>query len=89
MLLQIISQKGHEGDGFTQFSRPSGVACDDEGKVIVADSKNQRILIFSPALDFLFCIDVRSSSHNMIPTSMEEKDRPSDIALTKGEFTIF
>lgn len=39
-----------------EFSRPSGICCDDDGRVIVADSKNQRVMIFSPVLDFLFAV---------------------------------
>lgn len=51
---QILSVKGHEGSGFHEFNRPSGLCCDDEGRIIVADSKNQRILVFNSNLDFMW-----------------------------------
>lgn len=52
--MQILSVKGHEGSGFHEFNRPSGLCCDDEGRIIVADSKNQRILVFNQNLDFMW-----------------------------------
>lgn len=88
-----------------EFSRPSGICCDDDGRVIVADSKNQRVLIFSPQLEFLWtvrilinflpckkrnlCIfasilpqvEIRPSANNLLTVGMDEKDRPSDVAL--------
>lgn len=79
--LKVVATKGHEGSGTHEFSRPSGVCCDDEGKVIVADSKNQRVVVFSQQLDFLWAIDIRPSSLHMLVSSSDEKDRPSDIAL--------
>lgn len=57
-ILQILSAKGHEGTSVNEFSRPSGLCCDDDGHVIVADSKNQRVLIFSPQLDYLGTVSV-------------------------------
>lgn len=80
-LTKILSTKGHEGNGIHEFSRPSGICCDDDGRVIVADSKNQRILIFSSQLEFLWAIEIRPSSLPLIPTNIDEKDRPSDVAL--------
>lgn len=78
--------KGHEGSNLNEFSRPSGICCDDDGRVIVADSKNQRVLIFSPTLECLWAVDTRPSSHNILSESMDEKDRPSDVALFAGEY---
>lgn len=51
-----MALKGHEGTGIQEFSRPSGICCDDDGRVVVADSKNQRVMIFSPLLDFLLAV---------------------------------
>lgn len=51
-----MALKGHEGTGIQEFSRPSGICCDDDGRVVVADSKNQRVMIFSPLLDFLWAV---------------------------------
>lgn len=74
-LTKISASHGCEGAGVMDFSRPSGIICDDKGKIIVADSKNQRVLVFSPQLEFLWMIDIRGVGH-------DEKDRPSDVALT-------
>lgn len=54
MFLKILSAKGHEGPGFQEFNRPSGLCCDDDGRIIVADSKNQRVIVFTPSLDYLW-----------------------------------
>ncbi|XP_058830022.1 protein wech isoform X2 [Topomyia yanbarensis] len=81
MLTKVLAAKGHEGSAVHEFSRPSGICCDDDGRVIVADSKNQRVLIFSPQLEFLWAVDIRPSAHNLLAVGMDEKDRPSDLAL--------
>ncbi|XP_058457272.1 protein wech isoform X2 [Malaya genurostris] len=80
-LTKVLAAKGHEGSAVHEFSRPSGICCDDDGRVIVADSKNQRVLIFSPQLEFLWAVEIRPSSHNLLTVGMDEKDRPSDVAL--------
>uniref|UniRef100_A0A8D8KI75 Protein wech n=1 Tax=Culex pipiens TaxID=7175 RepID=A0A8D8KI75_CULPI len=80
-LTKVLAAKGHEGSAVHEFSRPSGIACDDDGRVIVADSKNQRVLIFSPQLEFLWAVEIRPSSNNMLTVGMDEKDRPSDVSL--------
>ncbi|KAG4076721.1 hypothetical protein HA402_002008 [Bradysia odoriphaga] len=80
-LSKILALKGHEGTGAQEFSRPSGICCDDDGRVVVADSKNQRVLVFSPALDFLWAVDIRPSNNILIPSNLDEKDRPSDVAI--------
>nr|XP_029735436.1 protein wech-like isoform X2 [Aedes albopictus]XP_029735437.1 protein wech-like isoform X2 [Aedes albopictus]XP_029735438.1 protein wech-like isoform X2 [Aedes albopictus]XP_029735439.1 protein wech-like isoform X2 [Aedes albopictus] len=80
-LSKVLAAKGHEGTAVHEFSRPSGICCDDDGRVIVADSKNQRVLIFSPQLEFLWAVEIRPSSNNLLTMGMDEKDRPSDVAL--------
>lgn len=37
---------GQEGDGDYQFSRPQGIVIDDSGNIVIADSKNNRILVY-------------------------------------------
>lgn len=105
-LFQVLAAKGHEGSAVHEFSRPSGICCDDDGRVIVADSKNQRVLVFSPQLEFLWAVsyashnrkcmfvmfffaffvilvqvEIRPSSNGLLAIGMDEKDRPSDVAL--------
>ena len=64
----------------------TGICCDDDGRIIVADSKNQRVLIFSAMLEFLWSIEIRPSSQNILTANIDEKDRPSDVALLNGNF---
>uniref|UniRef100_A0A182IV79 B box-type domain-containing protein n=1 Tax=Anopheles atroparvus TaxID=41427 RepID=A0A182IV79_ANOAO len=80
-LSKVLAAKGHEGSAIHEFSRPSGICCDDDGRVIVADSKNQRVLIFTPQLEFLWAVEIRPSSNGMLSVGIDEKDRPSDVAL--------
>lgn len=84
-LSQILATKGHEGNALNEFCRPSGICCDDDGRIVVADSKNQRVLIFSAMLEFLWAVEIRPSSHNILTANMDEKDRPSDVALLTGK----
>ena len=48
--------KGHEGTGVQEFNRPSGICCDDDGNIIIADSKNQRVSVFSRQLTFMWSV---------------------------------
>lgn len=57
--LQVLAAKGHEGTGVQEFCRPSGICCDDKARVVVADSKNQRVLVFSPLLEFLWAVSLK------------------------------
>ena len=82
---QILATRGHEGSALHEFCRPSGICCDDDGRIIIADSKNQRVLICSPMLEFLWNVEIRPSSHNILTSNMDEKDRPSDVALLNGK----
>ena len=36
---------GSEGSKDGEFTRPNGVTCDEEGNIIVADSRNDRIQV--------------------------------------------
>lgn len=79
-IFQVIAAKGHEGSGTHEFSRPSGICCDDEGRIIVADSKNQRVIVFSQHLEFLWATEIKQYNGQQV-NGPEEKDRPSDVAL--------
>lgn len=49
--------QGQEGEGkVNEFNRPSGLCCDDRGQVIIADSKNQRLLVYNTDLEFLWTV---------------------------------
>jgi len=64
-----------EGSKNTEFLRPQGVAVDQEGNIIVADSKNHRIQIFQPNGNFL----CKFGTHGSAPGQL---DRPSGICVS-------
>ena len=57
------------------FTRPNGVAVDEEGNIIVADSRNDRIQVFSSSGTFLTKFGVKG-------TAPGEFDRPSGICIS-------
>lgn len=40
-------------------------------------------------LEFLWNVEIRPSSHNILTSNIDEKDRPSDVALLNGEFAVY
>lgn len=64
------------------FVRPNGVAVDDEGNIIVADSRNDRVQVFSCSGDFIHKFGAKGSGPG-------EFDRPSGICISpKGEIIV-
>ena len=57
------------------FTRPNGVAVDEEGNIIVADSRNDRIQVFTSAGRFISIFGVKG-------TGPGEFDRPSGICIS-------
>lgn len=52
--------RGREGEGeLHEFNRPSGLCCDDNGRVIVADSKNQRVLVYNTNLELQWVVSIQ------------------------------
>ena len=51
--LSIYKTVGEKGKGKGQFNYPWGIACDISGKVLVADSENDRVQIFTPEGKFV------------------------------------
>lgn len=66
-VIQVLASKGREGKGCYEFSRPSGLCCDDSGNIIVADSKNQRIMVYTANLKWLWDVSVALQLSNCIP----------------------
>ena len=60
------------------FTRPNGVAVDEEGNIIVADSRNDRVQIFTSSGRFI-------SKFGMKGTGPGEFDRPSGMGLLGAE----
>lgn len=49
--------RGREGEGeLHEFNRPSGLCCDDNGRIVVADSKNQRVLVYNIELELQWVV---------------------------------
>lgn len=80
-LSKVIYSVGREGSGIAELNRPSGLACDDEGRVVVADSKNHRVLVLTAELRYLWAVELKSPG-------LDDKDRPSDVALTPEGFLV-
>jgi hypothetical protein len=40
-------------------------------------------------LEFLWTVEIRPSSHNILTANLDEKDRPSDVALLNGMLNGF
>lgn len=54
--------RGREGDGEVhEFNRPSGLSCDDNGRIVIADSKNQRVLVYNTNLDFQWVVSIKNA----------------------------
>lgn len=76
-LTSIISIVGGFPPGEVgHFNRPSGICCDDNGHFVVADSKNQRVLVFDFSLELQWWLDCRRPLN-----TKQERDRPSDVAI--------
>jgi tripartite motif-containing protein 71 len=64
-----------------QFLRPQGVVVDQEGNIIVTDSRNHRIQVFQPNGNFLCKFGAPG-------TGPGQMDRPSGICLTPEGLVI-
>ncbi|VDP07601.1 unnamed protein product [Soboliphyme baturini] len=69
---------GREGDGDGCFKRPQGIEIDAQGNVVVADSRNNRIQVFSSQLNFMCSFGV----HNINAHPRSVMDRPCDVCVT-------
>ncbi|XP_024936928.1 E3 ubiquitin-protein ligase TRIM71 isoform X2 [Cephus cinctus] len=75
-VLGCVSGANTSGNsGTKQFLRPQGLVIDDEGNIIIADSRNHRIQIFDSAGTFKW----KFGSYGKGP---DEMDRPSGITLS-------
>lgn len=54
---QVLMIRGREGYGdVLEFNRPSGICCDDKGLFALADSKNQRVLVYNSTIEFQYAV---------------------------------
>lgn len=55
--------RGREGYGeVLEFNRPSGICCDDKGLFAIADSKNQRIVVYNSNMEFQYAVCIYSDT---------------------------
>ncbi len=81
ILLKESSSFGINGRGAGQFSRPSGLALDNEDNIYISDSGNKRVQIFDPKGKFIKSLDNR-----LPPLSLQE---PQGIGVTKEKRVAF
>ena len=79
LLLQFL---GGEGTDPGQFTRPNGVAVDEEGHIVVADSRNNRVQIFNTNGVFV-------NAFGTSGTGPGEFDRPCGVCISpRGEIIV-
>ena len=79
LLFQFL---GGEGTDPGQFTRPNGVAVDEEGHIVVADSRNNRVQIFNTNGVFV-------NAFGTSGTGPGEFDRPCGVCISpRGEIIV-
>merc|ERR1712192_359657 len=74
---QLLLKVGKYGSEAGCLDSPAGLAVDDDGNMLVADSKNHRISVFSPKGDFLGV------------SKLPEVKRPSSLLLEPNTNQLF
>ena len=74
--LTFINKTGTKGDKEGQLDSPQGLCIDTNGDVLVADSDNNRISVFSKHLKFSYCI------------GMGQLCRPQDVKLSADRIVV-
>ena len=77
-LMSVIGKLGH---GQFEFNTPIGLATTLEGHMIVADSRNNRLQVFTPELKFSHFI----GSSNSVPGVLRY---PADVGVTKNNTIV-
>ncbi|KAB7493690.1 E3 ubiquitin-protein ligase TRIM71, partial [Armadillidium nasatum] len=70
----VVKSFGSSGNGIGQFRDPSGIACEADGFILVGDSRNHRIQIFTPYGEFVCVLRLDRPLR-----------RPSGISLTQDD----
>ena len=77
-LVNIIGKLGHAQ---FEFNTPIGLTTTEEGHLIVADSRNNRLQVFTPELKFSHFI----GSSNSVPGELRY---PADVGVTKNNLIV-
>ena len=72
-LLKVVGKLGHSQ---LEFNTPIGITSTEEGHLIVADSRNNRLQVFTPQLEFSHFI----GSSNSVPGELRY---PADVSVNK------
>lgn len=77
----LIRRWGSTGDGNEQFRMPAGVAIDDAGRVVVADSGNDRVQVFDQGGNWLKTIGRRGRNPGFLL-------QPADVIARGGRIIV-
>ncbi|KRX15372.1 E3 ubiquitin-protein ligase TRIM71, partial [Trichinella nelsoni] len=83
-----VTMHGVEGDAEAHFRRPQGIDVDTQGNLFVADSRNNRIQIFSPQMNFIASIDcgrgtsIANGTANQHHHGRPFMDTPTDVCVS-------
>ncbi|KRX40099.1 E3 ubiquitin-protein ligase TRIM71 [Trichinella murrelli] len=83
-----VTMHGIEGEAEAHFRRPQGIDVDTQGNLFVADSRNNRIQIFSPQMNFIASIDcgrgtsVANGTANQHHHGRPFMDTPTDVCVS-------
>lgn len=72
--------RGFEGHTMNAMSRPSGICCDTNGNIVVADSKNLRVVVYNNTLNYVGEITMYPNNNDS-PKVSSTRDRPCDVAI--------
>lgn len=75
---------GREGEYDGAFKRPQGLDMDLEGHLIIADSRNNRVQVFTPQLTFLCSFGIEGYP----PRGRSVMDRPCDVCVCENKIFV-
>ncbi|XP_035206360.1 tripartite motif-containing protein 2-like isoform X1 [Stegodyphus dumicola] len=78
----LVMRVGKKGRNKGEFANPQGVCCTQEGKIVVADSNNQVVQVFSTLGEFKMRFGIRGRGPGQL-------QRPTGVAVTTtGNFVV-
>ncbi|XP_054716381.1 tripartite motif-containing protein 2-like [Uloborus diversus] len=78
----LVMRIGKKGRNKGEFANPQGVCCNQEGKIVVADSNNQVVQVFSTLGEFKMRFGIRGRGPGQL-------QRPTGVAVsTTGNYVV-